>query len=450
MRKGPAAFWSVFVAAAIIRIAVSFNHAPPDAASCLRQTVKGTGIVSEDPQRKETGQVFAVAVNEIFNEKEELCARGLRIRAKTKPYPRFSYGNSVDFSGKLSRPVNFRSADGRSFDYQGYLAKDDVFYEIKSAQIFLATSASSSRPKKSIEVDSFLFSIKRRFVLNLEKALGEPHAALASCLVVGEKAALGKELLEDFRIVGLIHIIVLSGFNITIVAVAFRRVLSFLPRVWGIVIGAVGIALFGIMVGGGATVIRSCFMAGIALCADLIRRDYSVGRALIFAGLIMLIENPLILLHDPSFQLSFLATIGLILLSEPIQNKLTWIPEKLGLREIIAASFATQIFVSPFLLHMMGQISVIGVVANILVLPFIPLTMLAVFLTGTLGFVHPFLGAVAGWGAHLLLSYELFVVEIFAKFPYATIALPPFSFWWVAGFYLAFSVIALVKKSQTK
>ena len=89
---------------------------------------------------------------------------------------------------------------------------------------------------------------------------------------MGEKAALGKDLLNDFRTVGLIHIVVLSGFNITIVADALRRMLSRLPRVWGIVVGAIGIALFGILVGGGATVVRSCFMAGIALSANLFRR----------------------------------------------------------------------------------------------------------------------------------------------------------------------------------
>lgn len=440
MRKGPVIFWSVFLAAAIIRISVSFNHAPPDASSCLKQTVKGEGIIVEDPERKESGQIFVVSTR--------ICSRELLIGMKTKLYPRFSYGDSVEFTGKLSRPINFKGDNGRSFDYKGYLAKDNVFYEIKSAQVAAASATSSVSSKKFIDLNSFLFSIKRKFVSNLEKALGEPHAALAAGLVVGEKAALGKELLENFRIVGLIHVVVLSGFNITIVAVAFRRVLSFLPRVWGIIIGAIGIVLFGIMVGGGATVIRSCFMAGIALCADLIRRDYSIGRALIFAGLLMLIENPLILLHDPSFQLSFLATIGLILLSEPIQNRLSFIPEKFGLREIISASFATQIFVSPFLLHMMGQISVIGIVANILVLPFIPLTMLAVFLTGALGFVHPFLGAVAGWGAHLLLSYELFIVENFARVPYAAFYVPPFSIWWVAGFYITFVALYLYLKRR--
>ena len=377
---------------------------------------------------------------------------------KTKLYPRFVYNDEVVFSGKISKPFNFKSDTGRAFDYIGFLAKDDIFFEIKSAKVEkdLATSSPVNPKKESTgKISGILFTIKRRFVANLEYVLGEPHAALAAGLVVGEKSALGQKLLDDFRIVGLIHIVVLSGFNITIVGDAMRRMLLFLPRIWGISIGGIGIALFGVMVGGGATVVRSCFMASVALSADLIRRDYDVTRALIFAGLLMLIQNPLILLHDPSFQLSFSATLGLILLAGPIEKKITFVPEKFGLRGIIAATTATQIFISPLILYMMGQISVIGMVVNILVLPIIPLTMLVVFLVGATGFIYMPVAQFFGWIAHLLLSYELQMVEWFAHVPFASVTLPIFSGWWVVGFYAGFAVVffgrgILRRKSNSK
>ncbi len=435
MRKGAFLFWSIFAAAAIIRVALSFGLSEPDASSCLKKADRGNGIIASDPERKDSGQVFVIQADEIFaDEEQESCVQGILIRVKTKLYPRFAYGERVAFVGKISRPFDFSSDTGRSFDYKGYLAKDDVFYEMKSAVVMATTST------KSFSLSSILFRIKHGFVGNLERVLGEPHAALAAGLVVGEKSALGKGLLDDFRIVGLIHIVVLSGFNITIVGVALRRILSRLPRAWGIAIGGIGIALFGVLVGGGATVIRSCFMAGVALIADLIRRDYDVSRALGFAALVMLIQSPLILLHDPSFQLSFLATLGLILLASPIEDRLGWVPDKFGMRGTVASCFATQIFVSPFILYMMGQISIIGVVVNILVLPFIPVTMLLVFLTGAAGFIYGPLAQFVGWGAHLLLQYELFMVTSFARVPYAALQVPPFSGWWVAGFYAAFFV----------
>ena len=341
----------------------------------------------------------------------------------------------------MSQPIDFKSDDGRSFDYTGYLAKDDVYYQIRSAEMHDTDPRIARMPQISSFITSFLYKIKGAFIQNLERVLGEPHAALAEGLVVGEKAALGKDLLDDFRTVGLIHIVVLSGFNITIVAAAMRKILSlFLPRIWCIVIGALGMVLFCILVGGGATVIRSCFMGGIALSADLIRRDYQVVRALALAALIMLIQNPLILLHDPSFQLSFLATLGLVLLASPIESKLGFIPDKFGMRGVIASTFATQIFVSPFILYTMGQISLIGVVVNILVLPFIPATMLFIFITGAAGFISNAVSQFFGWIAHILLSYELFMVEHFASIPFAALHVPAFSFWFVTVFYAVFFV----------
>lgn len=448
MRAGTVAFWGMLVAATAARLAFSLYQTAPDAGDCVKQAVKGFGTISEDPSMTETGQVLVISADELtVASTGKRCSAGdgalsaeagsdigvaevggLRIRVKAKPYPRFSYGEKVAFTGRLNRPFNFSSSGGRAFDYRGYLAKDGIYYEMKSAAVRAAGGAKAG-------LVSALYSLKRHFTANLGSALGEPHAALAAGLVVGEKAALGKDLLDDFRKVGLIHIVVLSGFNITVVAVAMRRTLSFLPRVWGIVIGGLGIILFGLLVGGGATVVRSCFMGIMALTADLIRREYDVRRALAFAALLMLIINPLILLHDPSFQLSFLATIGLVMLAGPIESRLGFIPDKFGARGTIAATLSTQIFVSPYILYLMGQISLVGAFVNILVLPLIPVTMLAVFLTGTAGFILPAAAQIIGFVAHLLLSYELFMVQGFARLPFAAAYVPAFSAWWVAGFY---------------
>jgi competence protein ComEC len=160
----------------------------------------------------------------------------------------------------------------------------------------------------------------------------------------------------------------------------------------------------------------------------------------------MIILNPYILLHDPSFQLSFLATLGLILLASPLEKMFWFVPEHFGLRGICVATFATQIFVSPFIIYMMGQISMIGVVANILVLPVIPLTMLVVFLGGATGFIVEPVSQFFGYVAHLLLNYELYIVEMCSRVPYASISFPVFSGWWVVGFYVLFFVVYGVVK----
>lgn len=433
-KRGVVIFWALLSALAAIRVAGSFYVTAPDIGECAGKTVQGVARLVEEPALTDTGQTFVA-------EADDICGSQILIRMKTKLYPRFAYGDHISFSGKISEPRNFKSDGGRTFDYVGYLAKDDVYYEIRSVTADIITDDAGG-----FSIPSALLSLRRHFVAHLNSALGDPQAALGAGLVVGEKSALGKGLLDDFRTVGLIHIVVLSGFNITVVAAALRRILSFLPRAVGIVIGGIGIALFGILVGGGATVVRSCFMASIALTGDLIRRDYSVHRALAFAALVMLIQSPMILLHDPSFQLSFLATVGLIALATPIENRLGWIPDIFGMRGTVAATAATQIFVSPYILYMMGQLSIIGVVVNILVLPFIPVTMLAVFLTGLAGFIWPVAAVVIGWSAHLLLSYELAMVDWFARLPFAAVHIGAFSGWWVVLFYAVLTVGYLFMK----
>ncbi len=393
------------------------------------QLVEILGSISDEPQIKDFSKTLILKTDKINEDFIEIA-----IQIQTNRYSEYEYGQKLKIKGKLSQPFNFRSNGGRTFDYIDYLLKDGIYFIMKKPTIEILEKENGSF------ISNNLFKIKRRFLKNIKGVLGEPHAALAGGLVVGEKSALGKDLIDDFRKAGLIHIVVLSGYNITIVADSIRRILAFLPRTIGIGLGGMGILAFGILVGGGATVVRSCIMAIIALSATLLRKDYNVSKALFIAASLMLIVNPLIILYDPSFQLSFLATLGLILLSSPIERKLAFITEKFGIRGLVASTLATQIFVSPYILYMMGQLSIIGIVVNILVLPIIPMTMLFVFLTGAFGFVSHLASLITAWISHILLSYELFAVRFFAHLPFAYIELPKFSGWIVFGFYISYFV----------
>ncbi len=396
-------------------------------------TVKGN-IINEI-QKKDFSQTFIMNIDCI----DKICNkyRDINIKVTTNRYDEYRYGDNIEVVGKILKPFNFDSNGGRTFDYIDYLAKDNIYYEIKKSNIKILNHNNLN------PIIYNLFLLKSKFLNNLKAVLGEPHSALAGGLVVGEKASLGNDLIDDFRKAGLIHIVVLSGYNITIIAASIRKILSFLPRNISIILGGIGILLFGILVGGGATVVRSCIMASIALFAEYIRRDYNVLRTLFIAGALMLIQNPLILLYDPSFQLSFLATLGLILLSSPIEKKIGFITEKMGIRALVASTLATQIFVSPYILYMMGQISIVGIFVNIIVLPVIPITMLLVFLSGAFGFVSYFLSELFGWGSHFLLSYELFMVKYFANLPFSSINIPKFSIWIVIGFYTFYLAVFL-------
>lgn len=397
------------------------------------KTVEVYGVIDNEPIVKDFTKVFTLKSLSIDDDKVNIF-----IKVSVDRYLDYQYGQRLKLVGKAIAPFNFKSNGGRTFDYINFLLKDGIYFEIRKPVIENVGVGDGGY------ITSGLYQLKQGFLYNLKRVLGEPHAALAGGLVVGEKSALGKDLIDDFRKVGLIHIVVLSGYNITIVADSIRRILSFLPRGIGISLGGLGIVAFGVLVGGGATVVRSCIMASIAILASLLRKDYNVGKALFVAGILMLIQNPYILLYDPSFQLSFLATLGLILLSSPIEKKIQFITERFGIRGLVASTLATQIFVSPYILYMMGQLSIIGIVVNILVLPIIPLTMLFVTLAGIFGFVSTSISKVFAWVSFVLLSYELLMVKAFAKLPFAAINIPKFSFWIVTGFYSSYFV-ALMK-----
>jgi len=168
-------------------------------------------------------------------------------------------------------------------------------------------------------------------------------------------------------------------------------------------------------------------MALIVILAQVTRRNYQAGRALIVAGLIMVIINPKILIFDISFELSFLATIAIIYVSPILKNKFIFITEKFGLRDIISGTISAQILVLPLILYKMGLLSLVALPANILVLAFIPATMLFGFITGVLGFIWLPLSLPFAWISWTILAYIITVSEFFANLPFSSVNISWFS-----------------------
>ena len=359
----------------------------------------------------------------------------IKILLTTQFYPQFDYGDEIEFSGLLQKPQNFLTENGREFDYIGYLAKEGVFYQMFYPQVKLLSQNNGNFIKEK------LFYFKKSFLKKIQQVIVEPQSSLLGGLLVGAKQSLGQALQDDFRKVGLIHIVVLSGYNVTIIAEFIMGLFSFLPRLVGMSLGAVSIILFAIMVGGSATIVRASLMALLVILAKVTGRVSDLTRALFLAGLVMVLHNPQIVVFDPSFQLSFLATLGLIFFSPHLNNFFHFIPTKFYLRETLSATLSTQVFVLPLLLYLMGELSVIAILVNLLVLMFIPVTMLLGFLTGVLSFISVWLALPLAYLTYGLLTYELKVVELFASLPFSSLKIQFFPFWLmlvIYGFYFIF------------
>jgi len=347
-----------------------------------------------------------------------IAAGGEKIRIAADRFGNWRYGDRIMARGTLLRPEKFEGAPGKFFDYPGYLSARGIYFEIKRATVSLASRGEGN------PVLSALYSFKEKFLGNLSRVIPEPEQSLLAGIIVGAKESLGKDLLDDFRKVGLIHIVVLSGYNVTIVADSIVKFFSFLPRAYGSVLASSGIIFFAALVGGGATVIRASIMALLVVFARYLGRIYDVTTALVLAGFIMLIQNPKILVFDPSFQLSFLATVGLIYFSPFVERYVRFLPERFGARDIARATLATQIFVTPFLVYLTGSVSLVSLPANIISLAVVPSIMFLGFLGGALGFISHVLVIPFGYIATAFLSYILFVTEKFSALPFASYTLP--------------------------
>ncbi len=391
------------------------------------------GVVSDEPDERENNTKLIVEITEVktlggLNQPTGQMSYqdikgGVKILLTVPHYPQFDYGDEIVFSGSLGRPENFSTENGREFDYIRYLAKDSIFYQMFYPKVELLSQGKGNIVKEK------LFALKKSFLGEVKQIIPEPEVSLLGGLLIGTKQSLGQKLQDDFRRVGLIHIVVLSGYNVTIISEFIMGMLSFLPKMIGTSLGALSIILFAIMVGGSATIIRASIMALLVLLARVTGRVSDMTRALFLAGFVMVLHNPQIVVFDPSFQLSFMATLGLISLSPKLNSIFKFVPTKFYLRETVSATISTQIFVLPLLLYMMGELSLVAVFVNLLVLMFIPLTMLFGFLTGIFSYLSVWLALPFSYVTYFLLTYELKVVEFFAGLPFATVKVNFFPFY---------------------
>lgn len=423
----------VFLAGGMARMDVADVRGDPALDAFLGEYITLEGEIADEPDMREQMVRLSVLPSAIVVEDERTeIETSARVLVSVRLPAAFTYGQPVTARGVLEKPSAFAGDGGRTFDYPGFLAKDGIYYELPFAEV----AHSTSTPAGSISgIKGALFWVKQTYLDGLAQALPEPQSALAGGITVGDKRALGGALLEMFRVTGIVHIVVLSGYNITIVAESIRRLFARAPRMLGIWGSAISIVFFVIATGASATGVRAGAMAALALLAQITGRRYAITRALALTAVGMVLWSPHILLFDPGFQLSVLATVGLIHVAPRIAEYLTWIPATFGLREIVAATLGTQLFVLPLLLYQIGLLSIVSVPVNVLILPLIPLSMLFSFIAGLAGALLGTFAVVFAAPAYIALSYMLWITEQFAALPFAAVSIEAFSVWWVFAAY---------------
>jgi competence protein ComEC len=387
--------------------------------SKIEQVVTLRGLVVSLPEVREKNKVF------------ELQTETDKILVLVDRYEMVTYGDEIEVTGRLTKPESFTTDLGRTFNYSGYLLAKGIEYRIVFAQIKILESG------KGNQFQTQLFKFKEAFMKKLSEYIPEPASALGMGLLLGVKQSLGDELETAFRRTGIIHIVVLSGYNIMLVVMFVMLVLGYLlPKRAQIFFGILAIITFVFLVGFTASVVRASIMASLLLLIRETGRVYEVLRGLFLAALLMVLFNPYILAYDVGFQLSFLATAGLILIAPHLERLLPRMTNFFGARSFLVATLATQIAVLPLLLYHIGEFSVVAVIVNVLVLPMVAVAMFFTFFTGVLSFIMPLLATLVAIPAYWSLQYINVLALWFAKLPFAAFSVPAFSFYLVPVCYL--------------
>ena len=395
-----------------------------------------TGTLVEPPDYRDNYTNLRLDVEKVDTGDRDLTAHGLiLVRASNNQV--FHYGDRLRLRGKLKTPP-----ENEDFSYRDYLAAQQIHSYMSSAEVTVLPG------KGGNPISAVLYAIKERSLDNIYRMFPDPESSLLAGILLGVDTGLTQELQQAFKNTGTAHIIAISGFNMSIIAglfvVFFSRFLG--PR-RGAVLAILGIILYTILVGGGAAVVRAALMGSLALFARQVGRRQFALNTLLAVALLMCLWNPLYI-WDVGFQLSFFATLGLILYAEPFSQFANGIitkyfPTSTAERfaelfsEFVLLTLAAQLTTIPIMAYHFQRISLVSFLANPFILPAQPAVMILGGLAVLLSLVWVPLGQIAAWVAWPFVVYTIRMVELFDRVPHGTIFLGELSIWFVILFYAA-------------
>ena len=346
--------------------------------------------------------------------------------------------------------------DSEGFSYRDYLARQGIstiFYYPRQVQRVNAPASGGAR--------AWLESARQYGRRVIFAQLPQPESALLSGILLGLDRDLPGGLVKAYQQTGTAHIIAISGFNMAVLASFFTLLFSkALNRYWTAVLSALALVTYTVFVGGSPSVVRAAVMAITAFGGHLLGRRQAGVNALGFTAALMCLVNPL-LLGDVSFQLSFAATLGLVLLAEPLQ---TWLKNLLEKRfseraaarvsgsvsEYFLFTLAAQLFVLPVIAFHFGRVSISSLLANPLILPVQPLLLVMGGISTIAGAILPALGRLLSGLVWPLAAYTNRLVEWLAQFSSGSLAVTPATAVWIGVFLALFIILFVFRNYFTK
>jgi competence protein ComEC len=341
-------------------------------------------------------------------------------------------GQRVALDLKLSRPRGFKNPG--AFDYPAFLRREGI--------LLVGSGRAESLVALTADDPPWPVRVKRWAVATIGAHLPGTSAALMAGLLLGEKTGLPPEAGEAFRRAGVYHILAVSGFNVALLASSVFFVLSTfgVPRRATAVAAGMALVAFALVVGGQASVLRATVMGLLLLGAMLLDRESQLMNALALAAIVLLAWRPGDL-GEPGFQLSFAATAGIVYLTPSITAWLSARGWPKWLATSTAVSLGAQAAVTPVMLAHFNQLSLIGVAANLVVVPLAAAGTTLGMLALLMELVSVFAADLLFQALWLLLLALRAAVWVAAQLPAAMVYLPAPSWGAIAAWCAALALV---------
>jgi len=288
-------------------------------------------------------------------------------------------------------------------------------------------------------------TIRRKFAAGMQSALPEPAASFGMGVLIGQRSTLPPDITEALLVVGLTHIIAVSGYNLTIIVEAARRLFGGRSKFQMMAACCSLIMVFVLITGNSPSIVRASIISVLSIWAWYFGRAIAPLVLLLSAAAITVVANPLYLWGNVSWYLSFLAFFGVVVLG-PLITWRVYKTKKPGLiMQVLIESICAEIMTLPYILYIFGQMSNVSLLANVLVVALVPLAMLLCVIAGLAGMFVPFISGWLAWPARIVLTYMLDAASLLSRIPHAFREGLGLSLAQLAGWYAAVGVwIALV------
>ncbi len=326
------------------------------------------------------------------------------------------YGRELEFEGVLTLPTGVRNPGG--FDYRRYLLQKGVGASVFAYPYTIEVHAA----KKGDFLVQMGLNIRRKIIHVIEHSLPPQQAGLMNGMLIGYREGLSEEVQEAFSNAGLTHIMAVSGANVAFLILPLAFLLKRLKvrRIAANLFIIAFLILFVFVTGFEPSVLRAVVMAIILLAAAILYREPDTYAAIAFSCMILLAANPC-MLFNIGFQLSYTATLSIVMLYKNIKKLISrrFMPEWIA--EVLAATVAAQLGVLPITLLCFNKVSIIAIIPNLLAVPMLELITILGTLMALLGQLSLFLSQIIGYLSCIFLSAVLLITKLASSVPFAVL-----------------------------